>query len=50
MGNLLGARTKTKIFTSLSIKKFKIIRHKTGDLSLDKTVLTCNIKSIALNL
>ena len=39
-----------KILTSLSKQDFKIVRHKADDLSLDKTMLTCDIKTIALNL
>ena len=35
--------------TSLSIQNFKTIRYKADDFSLDKNMLTCDIKIIALN-
>jgi hypothetical protein len=46
----MQGQKKNKRLTSLSIQDFKIIWHKADDLSLDETVLTCDIKTIALNL
>ena len=47
---IIGTRSENRWWTSLSIRDFKIIRHKADDLSLDKAMLTYDIKTIAINL
>jgi hypothetical protein len=45
---MVGTKTESKRLISSSIQEFKLIRHKTNYLSLDKTVLIYVIKDIAL--
>lgn len=45
-----GVRTENKWCTNLSIQDFKIRLHKANNLSLDKAMLTDDMKIIALNL